>query len=50
MCFINKLNLRTMEGIFDINSPKWLGGTNVHNTVTIVLALAIAWKVGVFKK
>jgi hypothetical protein len=39
-----------MEGIFDINSPKWLFGTNVHNTVTIALALAIAWKVGVFKK
>jgi hypothetical protein len=39
-----------MEGIFDINSPKFLGGQNVHNVITIALALSIAWKVGVFKK
>jgi hypothetical protein len=39
-----------MEGIFDINSPKFLGGQNYHNVVLIGLSLAIAWKVGVFKK
>lgn len=39
-----------MSDYLNIKSPNWLGGTNVHNTITIVLALAIAWKVGVFKK
>ena len=39
-----------MKDVLNINSPNWLFGNNVHNTVTIVLALAIAWKVGVFKK
>ena len=39
-----------MEGILDIKSPNWLGGNNVHNTITIALLAAVAWKVGVFKK
>ncbi len=39
-----------MNGVLDINSPNWLFGNNVHNTVTIVLLLGVAWKVGLFKK
>lgn len=39
-----------MDGIFDIKSPNWLGGNNVHNTVQIVLLGVIAWKLGVFKR
>ena len=39
-----------MSGTFDISSPNWLGGVNVHNTVTIVLLLGVAWKVGLFKR
>jgi hypothetical protein len=39
-----------MNGVLDINSPNWLFGNNVHNTVQIVLLLGIAWKVGLFKK
>ena len=39
-----------MDGVFDIKSPNWLGGTNVHNTVQIVLLVLIAYKVGAFKK
>lgn len=37
-----------MNGLFNIKSPNWLGGTNVHNTVQIVLLVAIAYKL--FKK
>lgn len=39
-----------MNGVFDIKSPNWLFGTNVHNTVTIGLLLLVAYKVGAFKK
>ena len=39
-----------MDGVFDIKSPNWLGGTNVHNTVQIVLLVLVAYKVGAFKK
>jgi hypothetical protein len=39
-----------MEGFLDIKSPNWLGGTNVHNTIQIVLLVLIAYKVGAFKK
>ena len=39
-----------MEGVFDIKSPNWLGGNNVHNTIQIVLLGVIAWKLGVFKR
>lgn len=39
-----------MDGVFDIKSPNWLGGTNVHNTVQIVLLVLIAYKVGAFRK
>ncbi len=39
-----------MEGVFDIKSPNWLGGTNVHNTVTIALLVLVALKVGAFKR
>lgn len=37
-----------MNGFFDIKSPNWLGGNNVHNTITIALLGAIAYKM--FKK
>jgi hypothetical protein len=39
-----------MQDVFNIKSPNWLFGTNVHNTVTIVLLALVAYKVGVFKK
>ena len=39
-----------MEGVFDIKSPNWLGGTNVHNTIQIVLLVLVAYKVGAFRK
>jgi hypothetical protein len=39
-----------MEGFFDIKSPNWLGGNNVHNTLIIGLSLLVAYKVGAFKK
>ena len=39
-----------MEGVFDIKSPNWLGGNNVHNTLILLGVVAIAYKVGVFKK
>jgi len=39
-----------MDGVFDIKSSNWLGGTNVHNTLQIVLLVLIAYKVGAFKK
>jgi hypothetical protein len=39
-----------MEGVFDIKSPNWLGGTNVHNTITIALLVLVALKVGAFKR
>jgi hypothetical protein len=39
-----------MEGFLDIKSPNWLGGTNVHNTVQIVLLVLVAYKVGAFRK
>jgi hypothetical protein len=39
-----------MEGVFDIKSPNWLFGNNVHNTLILVGVVAIALKVGVFKK
>jgi hypothetical protein len=39
-----------MGGILDIKSPEWLGGTNVHNTIQIVLLVLIAYKVGAFRK
>jgi hypothetical protein len=39
-----------MEGVLDIKSPNWLFGNNVHNTLILVGVVAIALKVGVFKK
>lgn len=33
-----------MNGFFDIQSPNWLGGNNVHNTITIGLLAYLAWK------
>jgi hypothetical protein len=39
-----------MEGFLDIKSPNWLGGTNVHNTIQIVLLVLVAYKVGAFKR
>jgi hypothetical protein len=39
-----------MEGVLDIKSPNWLGGVNVHNTITIALLVLVAYKVGAFKR
>jgi len=39
-----------MSGTFDISSPNCLGGNNVHNTLILLGVVAIAWKVGVFKR
>lgn len=33
-----------MTGFFDIKSPNWLGGVNVHNTVTIALLAYLVYK------
>jgi hypothetical protein len=33
-----------MKEFFNINSDKWLGGVNVHNTLTIVLLGYIVYK------
>lgn len=33
-----------MNGIFDIKSPNWLGGVNVHNTITIALLAYLVYK------
>jgi hypothetical protein len=38
------------KGVLDITSPNWLFGNNVHNTLILLGVVAIAWKVGVFKK
>jgi len=32
-----------MTGIFNIQSPQWLGGANVVNTVTMLGVLYLAW-------
>ena len=39
-----------MKDVLNIKSPNFLGGNNVHNVILIGLGVAIAWKVGVFKK
>ena len=39
-----------MDGLLDIKSQNWLGGNNVHNTLILLGVVAIAWKVGVFKR
>jgi len=39
-----------MIDLFNIKSPNYLGGVNVHNTITIVLLALVAYKVGAFKK
>jgi hypothetical protein len=39
-----------MTDLFNIKSPNYLGGVNVHNTITIVLLALVAYKVGAFKK
>jgi hypothetical protein len=31
-------------GFFDIKSANWLGGVNVHNTVTIALLAFLVYK------
>ena len=33
-----------MNGIFDIKSPNWLGGVNVHITITIALLAYLVYK------
>jgi hypothetical protein len=30
------LNFKKMNGLFDIKSPNWLGGVNVHNTIALL--------------
>lgn len=44
-----KLNLKPQGFSLNINSPKWLGGTNVHNTITIVLLLLLVIKAKAYK-
>jgi hypothetical protein len=39
-----------MSDYLNIKSPNWLGGVNVHNTVTIALLVLVAYKVGAFKR
>jgi hypothetical protein len=39
-----------MNDFFNIKSPNYLGGNNVHNTLALALLGLISWKVGVFKK
>lgn len=39
-----------MSDVFNIQSPKWLGGVNVHNTITIGLLVLVAYKIGAFKR
>jgi len=39
-----------MTDLFNIKAPNYLGGVNVHNTITIVLLALVAYKVGAFKK
>jgi hypothetical protein len=34
-----------MKDLLNINSPKFLGGTNVHNVLIIGGLVFIAWKV-----
>ena len=41
----SQVSLLPQQFSLDINSPYWLGGTNVHNTITIVLLVLIALKV-----
>jgi hypothetical protein len=33
-----------MQDFFNINSDKWLGGVNVHNTITIALLAYLVYK------
>lgn len=33
-----------MQGFFDIKSDKWLGGNNVHNTLTIAMLAFLVYK------
>ena len=44
-----QLNLRPQGFSLNINSPMWLGGTNVHNTITIVLLLLLVAKAKAYK-
>lgn len=39
-----------MSDYLNIKSPNWLGGVNVHNTITILLVALVAYKVGAFKR
>jgi hypothetical protein len=39
-----------MKDLLDYKSPNFLGGNNVHHVILIGLTVAIAIKVGVFKK
>lgn len=33
-----------MNDFFNIKSPNWLGGNNVHNTLLIVGVALLVWK------
>ena len=33
-----------MTGFFDIKSPNWLGGTNVHNTLALIGIAFLVYK------
>ena len=43
------VNLVPQQFSLDINSPAWLGGQNVHNTLTIVLLLMLVIKARAYK-
>lgn len=44
-----KVNLMPANWSLNINSPAWLGGVNVHNTLTIVLLLLLVVKAKAYK-
>lgn len=39
-----------MGETFDIKSPKFLGGPNVHSLLIITAIVAVGWRLGAFKK
>ncbi len=43
------LKLVPQQFSMDINSPYWLGGVNVHNTITIVLLVLLVVKAKAYK-
>lgn len=44
MSKLNNLTQNKMTGFFDIKSPNWLGGTNVHNTLALIGIAYLVYK------